>query len=334
MRPSRAGLGYGLGAYLIWGIFPFYFGLIAMVGPFEVVPWRVGATLAFCVLLVSATRRWSQVGAILGNPRLLGWFALSALLLYANWQLFVIGVMTGHVLETSLGYFINPLFTILIGVVVRKERLTRPQWWAVGIAAVGVTTAAVAYGSFPWIALGIAGSFGLYGAVHKHAGEQVDGITGLTIETFASLPVAIVQLLIVAGLSGIGVFSFGPGITALVMLSGIMTAVPLILFGEATRRLPLSYLGFLQFLTPILGFLYGYFVMHEEMPVSRWIGFVAVWIALVILIIDMFGRQRGREAFAQAEAPPPSQPAKRRDGFGQVKRSPTAQTNTGPIPLD
>jgi chloramphenicol-sensitive protein RarD len=247
------------------------------------------------------------VGAILRSPRLLGWFTLSALLLYANWQLFVIGVMTGHVLETSLGYFINPLFTILIGVIVRKEQLTRPQWLAVGIAAAGVAAAAIAYGAFPWIALGIATSFGLYGAVHKHAGEQVDGITGLTVETFASLPVAAVQLLIVAGMSGIGVFSFGPGITALVMFSGIMTAVPLILFGEATRRLPLSYMGFLQFLTPILGFLYGYFVMHEEMPVSRWVGFIAVWIALIILIADM---------------------------VAQIRRSPTAQTNTGPIPLD
>ncbi|EYT52057.1 protein rarD [Leucobacter sp. UCD-THU] len=307
MRMTRSGLGYGLGAYLIWGVFPFFFGLIAVVGPFEVVPWRVGATLTFCVILVSATRRWGQVGAILRSPRLLGWFTLSALLLYANWQLFVIGVMTGHVLETSLGYFINPLFTILIGVIVRKEQLTRPQWIAVGIAAAGVAAAAVAYGAFPWIALGIATSFGLYGAVHKHAGEQVDGITGLTVETFASLPVAAVQLLIVAGVSGIGVFSFGPGITALVMFSGIMTAVPLILFGEATRRLPLSYMGFLQFLTPILGFLYGYFVMHEEMPVSRWVGFIAVWIALIILIADM---------------------------VAQIRRSPTAQTNTGPIPLD
>ncbi|QZY52750.1 EamA family transporter RarD [Leucobacter tenebrionis] len=307
MNRTRAGLGYGLGAYLIWGVFPLYFGLIAMVGPFEVVPWRVGATLVFCVILVSLTRRWSQVTAILRSPRLLGWFALSSLLLYANWQLFVVGVMTGHVLETSLGYFINPLFTILIGVVVRKESLTRLQWWAVGIAAVGVTTAAIAYGVFPWIALGIAASFGLYGAVHKHAGEQVDGITGLTVETFASLPIAAVQLLIVASTTGITAFSFGPGIAALVLLSGIMTAVPLILFGEGTRRLPLSYMGFLQFLTPILGFLYGYFVMHEEMPVSRWIGFVAVWIALVILIVDM---------------------------LGQIRRSPTAQTNTGPIPLD
>lgn len=307
MTRTRAGLGYGLGAYVLWGTFPFYFGLIAMVGPFEVVPWRVATTLAFCVLLVTLTRRWRQVGRILQSPRLFGWFALSAMLLYANWQIFILGVMTGHVLETSLGYFINPLFTILIGVLVRKERLSRPQWIAVGIAAVGVAIAAIAYGQFPWIALGLAVSFGLYGAVHKHAGEEVDGVTGLTVETLASLPVAAVQLVAVVGLIGINAFSFGPGVTVLVLLSGIMTAVPLILFGEATRRLPLSYLGFLQFLTPILGFLYGYFVMHEEMPLSRWIGFIAVWIALMILIADM---------------------------VAQLRRSPTAQTNTAPVPLD
>ncbi|RGE24285.1 EamA family transporter RarD [Leucobacter sp. wl10] len=307
MKRTRAGLGYGLGAYLLWGAFPFYFGLIAMVGPFEVVPWRVGATLVFCAILVALTRRWRQLGAILRSPRLLGWFALASLLLYANWQIFILGVMTGRVLEAALGYFINPIFTILVGVVVRKERLSRPQWVAVSIAAVGVTVAAIAYGTFPWIALGLAFSFGLYGAVHKHAGEAVDGITGLTIETLASLPVAAVQLAVVAGLAGVNAFSFGPGISVLVMLSGLLTAVPLILFGEATRRLPLSYMGFLQFLTPILGFLYGYLVMREEMPLSRWIGFIAVWIALMILIADM---------------------------VSQLRRSPTAETNTGPVPLD
>lgn len=307
MKRTRAGLGYGLGAYLLWGAFPFYFGLIAMVGPFEVVPWRVAATLVFCAILVALTRRWRQLGAILRSPRLLGWFALASLLLYANWQIFILGVMTGRVLEAALGYFINPLFTILVGVVVRKERLSRPQWVAVAIAAVGVTVAAIAYGTFPWIALGLAFSFGLYGAVHKHAGEAVDGITGLTIETLASLPVAAVQLAVVAGLAGVNAFSFGPGISVLVMLSGLLTAVPLILFGEATRRLPLSYMGFLQFLTPILGFLYGYLVTREEMPLSRWIGFIAVWIALMILIADM---------------------------VSQLRRSPAAETNTGPVPLD
>lgn len=307
MKQTRAGLTYGVGAYLIWGAFPFYFGLIAMVSPLEVVPWRVGTSLIFCAILATFTKRWQQIVEILRTPRLLGWFALSGLLLYANWQIFVIGVMTGHVLETSLGYFINPLFTILIGVVVRKERLSRLQWAAVGVATVGVVIAGIAYGAFPWIAVGVALTFGLYGAVHKHVGENVDGLTGLTVETLVTVPVGIVQMVVVAATAGLTAYTFGPGIMLLVLGSGIMTAVPLILFGESARRLPLSYLGFLQFLTPILGFLYGYLVMHEEVSVGRWIGFIAVWVALVLLITDM---------------------------ILQLRRSPQAQLATGPIPLD
>lgn len=307
MKHTRAGLGYGIGAYLIWGAFPFYFGLIAMVSPLEVVPWRVGTSLIFCAILATFTTRWPQITTILRNPRLLGWFALSGILLYANWQIFVIGVMTGHVLETSLGYFINPLFTILIGVIFRKERLSRLQWAAVGIAAVGVVIAGIAYGSFPWIAVGVALTFGLYGAVHKHVGEHADGLTGLTVETLVTVPVGIVQMIVVAATAGLTAYAFGPGIMLLVLGSGIMTAVPLILFGESARRLPLSYLGFLQFLTPILGFLYGYVVMHEEVSVGRWIGFISVWVALIVLIIDM---------------------------VIQLRRSPQAQLATGPIPLD
>lgn len=307
MKQTRAGFGYGFAAYLIWGAFPFYFGLIAMVSPLEVVPWRVGTSLLFCALLVTATKRWTQLAVILRTPRLLAWFALSGLLLYANWQIFVIGVMTGHVLETSLGYFINPLFTILIGVVFRREQLSRLQWIAVGIATVGVVTAAIAYGAFPWIAVGVALTFGLYGAVHKHVGEHIDGLTGLTVETLVTVPVGIVQLVIVAAISGLTATTFGPGVLLLVLGSGIMTAVPLILFGESARRLPLSYLGFLQFLTPILGFLYGYLVMHEEVSTGRWVGFIAVWLALAVLIVDM---------------------------LIQIRRSPEAQLNTGSIPLD
>lgn len=307
MKQTRAGLGYGFGAYLIWGTFPFYFGLIAMVSPLEVVPWRVGTSLVFCALLATLTKRWARVTAILRTPRQLAWFALSGLLLYANWQIFVIGVMSGHVLETSLGYFINPLLTILIGVLVRKERLTRLQWAAVGIATLGVVIAAVAYGTFPWIAVGVALTFGLYGAVHKHVGENIDGLTGLTVETFVTVPVGITQMMIIAATAGLTAFTFGPGVLLLVLGSGILTAVPLILFGESARRLPLSYLGFLQFLTPILGFLYGYLVMREQISTGRWIGFIAVWLALVILIVDM---------------------------VIQLRRSPQAQLKTGPIPLD
>lgn len=300
-------MAYGTGAYLIWGSFPFFFGLITVVSPLEVVPWRVFSTLAFCALLISLTRRWGGVVQILRTPKLLGWFALASLFLYFNWQLFVLGVMTGHVLETSLGYFINPLFTVFIGVVFRRETLTRLQWIAIAIAGVGVLVAAIAYGRVPWIALGLAVSFGLYGAVHKKVGESIDGVTGLTVETLTTLPVALIQLAIVSQVIGLTAFSHGPWIGALVLWAGVMTGIPLILFGEAARRLKLSYLGFVQFLTPILGFLYGYFVMHEAMPAPRWIGFVSVWIALVILMVDV---------------------------VIQLRKAPDVPPTTGPIRLD
>ncbi|MFA5606194.1 MAG: EamA family transporter RarD [Leucobacter sp.] len=304
---TRAGLAFGLGAYLSWGVFPVFFTLIEMVGPFEVVPWRVSTTLLFCALLVTVMRGWGRVRHVLRSPRVLGWYTLSGVLLYVNWQIFILGVMTGNIIETALGYFINPLFTILIGVVVRRERLTRLQWIAVAIAAVGVLIAAVAYGSFPWIALGLAITFALYGAVHKQAGEAIDGVTGLTVETLVTSPLAVVQLVVVAGSVGVNAFTFGPGISVLVLCSGVLTAIPLSLFGEAVRRLPLSYIGFLQFITPILTFLFGYFVMHEAMPVSRWVGFVAVWCALTILITEM---------------------------VLQLRRSPSAEPNTSAVHLD
>ena len=310
MKETRAGLGYGIGAYLIWGAFPLFFTLIAAVNPFEVVSWRVITTLIVCALIVTATRRWKLVAGVLKSPKTFGLFALSSILLYANWQIFVIGVVTGHVLETALGYFINPLFTILFGVIFWREKLSRLQWIAVTIAGAGVLYSAISYGRFPWIALGLALSFGLYGVVHQRI-EQVDGVTGLTVETFVSVPIGIVQLAVVGSVAGLGAFSHGGGTTALVLVSGLLTAIPLIMFGEAARRLPLTYVGFLQFLTPILGFLFGYFVMHEELPIGRWVGFIAVWIALVFLITDMIIRLR--------RAPSPEL---------------AHQPHTGPIPLD
>lgn len=306
----RAGLGYGIGAYLIWGTFPLFFTLVAKVNPFEVVSWRVITTLLVCAIVVTVSRRWKMIASVLRTPKTFGMFALSSLLLYFNWQIFVIGVVTGHVLETALGYFINPLFTILFGVIFWREKLSRLQWIAVVIAGAGVLYSAISFGRVPWIALGLALSFGLYGVVHQRI-ENVDGVTGLTIETFVSVPIGLVQLWIVASVAGISAFNFGGGITTLVFVSGILTAVPLILFGEAARRLPLTYIGFLQFLTPILGFVFGYFVMNEELPVSRWVGFIAVWLALVLLIIDMVLRLR--------RAPSPEL---------------AHQPHTGPIPLD
>ena len=310
MKDTRAGLGFGIGAYLVWGAFPVLFTLLSVVNPFEVVSWRVMATLVVCAIIVTFMRGWGRIGAVLKRPKTFWTFALSSVLLYVNWQTFVFGVVTGHVLETALGYFINPLFTILFGVIFWRERLSRLQWIAVTIAGLGVIFSAVSYGKVPWIALLIAVSFGLYGVVHQRIGD-VDGVTGLTIETFVAVPIGAVQLVIVATVSGLSAFSHGPGVSALVLASGVFTAVPLILFGEAARRLPLTYLGFLQFLTPVLSFLFGFFVMGEDLPAARWIGFIAVWIALMFLITDMVLRLR--------RAPNPDA---------------AHQPFTGPIPLD
>lgn len=310
MSRVRAGFGYGIGAYLLWGAFPLYFTLVSMVNPFEIVSWRVITTLIVCVLIVTLSRRWKFVAQILRQPKLLGLFAIASLLLYTNWQVFVYGVVQGLILETALGYFINPLFTILFGVIFWREKLSPLQWIAVSIAGAGILFSAISYGKIPWIALLLAVSFGLYGVVHQRI-ENVDGVTGLTIETMVTFPLGIVQLLVVSSVAGISGFSHGPAITGLVLISGLATAVPLILFGEAARRLPLTYIGFLQFLTPALSFLFGYFVMHEELPLERWVGFIAVWIALMFLITDMILRLR--------RAPSPEA---------------AHQLHTGPIPLD
>lgn len=302
---TRSGYLYGIAAYLFWGAFPIFFALLGAVDPLEIVPWRVITALVFCVITVSVMRAWMPVREILRSPRMLGWFALSSILLYINWQVFVIGIVTGHIIETALGYFINPLVTILIGVFLRKERLSRLQWVAVGIATVGVLISAIAYGQFPFIALGLAFSFALYGAVRKQTSQHIDALTGLTIETMVGTIIAVTQLGIIFLLLGrLGAFDHGPSVTIPLLLSGIVTAIPLLLFAAGTRRLPLSQMGFIQFLTPILGFLTGYFIFQEEMPVARWIGFIAVWIALVVLLADMAGSIRRARRTPRGVEPP------------------------------
>ncbi len=285
---NRAGYVYGLAAYLSWGAFPLFFALLTPVGPVEIVPWRVITAFAFCVIAVSVTSAWSPVLRIFRSPRQLRWFVLSGVLLYANWQVFVVAIVTGHIIEASLGYFINPLMTVLLGVFLRRERLRVAQWVAVGIAAAGVVVAAIAYGGFPWIALGLALTFALYGAVRKQASEDIDALSGFTVETIIGVPLALLQLLVIVIAGGtLQAFTHGPAVTIPLLLSGVATAIPLLFFGAANRRLPLTHTGFIQFLTPILGFLSGYFIFHEDMPLARWIGFGTVWIALIILVTDM-----------------------------------------------
>lgn len=293
MSTSRLGFIYGIAAYVCWGVFPLFFMLLVQVNPYEIVPWRVLTAVVFCVIAITVVRSWDRVMAIVRSPKMLGWFVLSSALLYANWQIFMVGIVTGRIIETALGYFINPLVTILIGVFVRKERLSRGQWVAVGIAAVGVLISAIAYGQFPVIALGVAFSFGLYGAVRKQVSEDIDALTGLTIETAVGAVIAAAQLALIYFLVGhLNAFDFGPAVTTPLLLSGVVTAIPLLLFAAGNRRLPLTYMGFIQFFTPALAFLTGYFIFHEPMPFERWVGFISVWIALIVLVGDILLRMR------------------------------------------
>ncbi|GAT72250.1 EamA family transporter RarD [Microbacterium hydrocarbonoxydans] len=299
---QTSGVAYGVAAYLLWGIFPLYFLLLAPTGPWEVVAWRVLFSLAFCLLLLTVTRGWQAFGVIVRQPRLLGWTALAGVLIYVNWQVFVIGTLTGNVVETSLGYFINPITTVLLGVFVLKERIRGLQWTAIAIAAVAVVVIVVAYGSFPWIALTLTATFGVYGLIKKQIGPAVDAVSGLTLESFWLIPIAVVQLVIVATTpAGISMGANGPWHVVLLLFAGVATAVPLLLFAASTRRVNLTVIGMIQFITPVMQFLIGVVVLGEPMPAERWIGFILVWFAIVVFVIDLLTAGRRGRRTAQAE---------------------------------
>ncbi|PPF62105.1 EamA family transporter RarD [Clavibacter michiganensis] len=285
----------------MWGFLPAYFLLLLPSGPFEIVAVRIFFSLAFCAVIITVTRAWPAFIAIVRQPRLLFTMGLAGLLIYVNWQTYVIGATSGNVVETALGYFINPIVTILLGVVLLGERLRVVQWIALGISVVAVGVLTVGFGSVPWIALILAFSFGLYGFVKKRIGPVVDPVSGLTLETLWLLPVAAVQAVIVAATpQGLAFGSSGTAHVVLMVGAGVITAVPLLLFASAAKRLPLVYMGFIQYIAPILQFLFGVFVMHEPMPVERWVGFGLVWLALIALTVDMVRTSRsGRMPVAE-----------------------------------
>lgn len=303
MSSKSAGTLYTIGAYLLWGVFPLYFILLDPTGPFEVVAWRLLLTLVFCALVLAVTRGWEKLWAIWRQPKLLALTLLAGALIYINWQVFVIATMNGHVVETSLGYFINPIFTVLLGVLVLHERVGVAQWVAIGIATVAVGVIIVAYGSFPWIALSLTASFGLYGLVKKKIGPQVDAVSGLTLESFWMIPVAVVILIVVAQNGGITMGRISTVHTVLLSCAGIATAIPLLLFAAGTRRVDLSLVGMIQFITPIMQFLLGWAVLGEPMPAERWIGFILVWVAMAVFVGDLLVKKtRGRRQSAALPA--------------------------------
>jgi len=297
-RASRGtGLAFGIAAYGLWGFLPGYFLILEPASPWEIVAFRVLMSLVFCALLLTVTRSWRGLVGLARQPRVMFAMAIAGALIYINWQVFVIATLGGHVVEAALGYFINPLLTVALGVVLLRERLRPLQWAAVGISLIAILVIAIGYGAFPWIALALAGSFGFYGFIKKRVGAQVDAVSGLTLETAWLAPVAILQLVVTGATVGLAVGNAGPVHLALMIGTGVITAVPLLLFAAAARRLPLVVLGLTQYLAPVLQFLTGVFLLHEPMPTGRWIGFALVWCALVLLTIDMIRAARaGRRA--------------------------------------
>ncbi|MBB4139989.1 EamA family transporter RarD [Microbacterium invictum] len=283
---------YAFVAYFLWGFMPLYFLQLAPTGPWEVVAWRVLLSLVFCALLLTVTRTWPKLIAILRNKRLVFWTIIAGLLIYVNWQVFLIGILTGRVVEGSLGYFINPIVTVLLGVLVLKEEVRRAQWFAIGFAALAVIVIIVGYGTFPWVALTLAASFGTYGLVKKQIGPSVDAISGLTLESLWLVPIAVGQLIVVAATTGITMGQSGAAHTWLLLAAGAVTAIPLLFFAAGARRAPLVVIGLLQFVAPVMQFITGVWIMHEPMPLERWIGFGLVWVALVILMADSIRHAR------------------------------------------
>jgi chloramphenicol-sensitive protein RarD len=300
-RLNRSGLVSAVTAYVLWGMLPLYFLLIAPTGPFELVAVRVIFSLVFCALLLTVTRAWKPFVKLLFTPRISFTMALAGALIFVNWQTYVYGVLSGQVVEASLGYFINPIVTVFLGVFFLRERLRLVQWISVGISIVAVVVLAVGSSGVPWIALTLAFSFGFYGYIKKRVGPRVDAVAGLTLETTWLLPVAVIQLVAVGFTTGLTIGTISPVHTALLVGTGVITAVPLLFFAAASRRLPLVWMGFIQFFAPVIQFLVGVLVLAEEMPLERWVGFCLVWIALVVLTVDTAAAAR-RSAVSRNKA--------------------------------
>jgi chloramphenicol-sensitive protein RarD len=293
----RSGVLSAVLAYGLWGVLPVYFLLLQPSGAVEIVAWRILFSLVFCVLIVTVARKWRPLIALLRQPRIVGTMGLAAAFIFVNWQVYIYATLSGQVIEAALGYFINPIVTVLLGVFFLRERLRALQWVAVGVSVIAVAVLGVNYGALPWVSLALALSFGFYGLIKKRVGGAVDALSGLTIETAWLVPVALIQLVLVAAGAGITFGTVSIGHTIALAFVGVATAVPLLLFAAAARRLPLVYLGLVQYLTPVIQFVFGAAVLGEAMTTVRWWGFGMVWIALVILSIDLIlAARRGRRS--------------------------------------
>lgn len=291
-RRFRAGLMLGLGAYLAWGVLPLYFKAIAEVDPVEIVAHRIVWSLVFLAGLATLWGRWPAIRAAVTTGRVLLTLILTALLIGVNWLVFIYAVVSGHVLEGSLGYYLNPLVNVLLGVVLLKERLTRAQVLATVLAAAGVAVLAAGAGSGLWISLTLAATFALYGFLRKVA--PVDSLEGLSVETALLTPLAAGWLVWLHFQGELGFGDFGLEVDALLVLGGAVTAIPLLLFTAAARRLPYSTLGFLQYIAPSLQFLLAVLAFEEPLTAAHVVCFGAIWTALAMFSFEGVRAARAR----------------------------------------
>ncbi len=285
---EKSGLIPALGAYLIWGFLPLYLLLVRAVPAFEFVAWRIIWTLPICLLIVAVRRQGADIRAALADRRAIGWLALSASLIAVNWLVYVWAIQRGEVYAASLGYYINPLVNVLLGTLLLGERLTRPQWVAVAIAAVGVALLVQGATTTLWISLTLALSFGSYGLVRKQV--SVGSLPGLTIESALLLLPSLALAAWFATTQG-SAFFVSPALSAAIVLGGVVTAVPLLLFAIAARRMPYSRLGFFQFLAPSIVFVLGLTVFKQPLAPIQAASFACIWLAAAIFVWDLLRRQ-------------------------------------------
>lgn len=296
----RSGVFYGIGAYGLWGLFPLYFALLEPASPPEVLAHRIVWSVLVVVGLLAATRRLRALRRTAADPRSRWLLTGAAVLIATNWGVYIYAVSVDRVLEAALGYFITPLVSVAFGVLIFKERLRRTQLLALGLGTIAVVVLTAYYGGFPWISLVLAATFGSYGLLKKLAGAGA--AEGLALETLVLLVPAVAFLALLGGAGDSTFASEGLGHALLLGAAGPITAIPLLLFAACVTRIPLTTVGLLQYITPVLQFLIGWLVAGEALPLSRWIGFALVWSALVVLTWDGM-RAAGRQRTAAARVP-------------------------------
>lgn len=287
---SNKGLMYGIGAYLMWGFFPLYFKALQAVPSLQIVFHRVVWSFLFLILVVLVKKEWSSFKNQAARPKTVLIYALAATLLAINWLVYVYGVTSDQVVETSLGYFINPLLSVALGVIFLREQLRPAQWLPIALAAIGVLYLTLQVGTLPWIALALAFTFGLYGLLKKVA--PLGALHGLTLETAILFLPALLYLLY-AERQGFGAFGHLSWMeNLLLMLVGVVTAIPLLMFAAAARAIPLFMIGLLQYIAPTCQFLLGVFVFHEPFTPARLVGFAIIWFALVLYWLEGYLARR------------------------------------------